>query len=278
MFAKLKESIITSFNQEDFSTRLEKIRLGILFAVLGTTAYIISSSLINPISFPKIPFGVDWLELIGYWLLLTAALALAASIAGWATEDYVGVVGGGTMMGLLILLIITISYLSSTGPRDSYFRILVTTVPLIAVAVLIALIFRWAINRQIHNKNDENAQQRQKNSSKLISTIIVTGLVMGIFARYDQSLIDSLKTLDSRMQIAGNDSASTVRFPEGIEDSIGNHFGTGHEFFVHHTNTTIGAVDVTIRFEDGYELTCLVPTNSALFLVISACSEGKRLR
>ena len=278
MLSKLKDSIVRSYNQEDISTRMERVKIGVLFAALGTSAYLVSSSLVNPISFPQIPFGVDWPGLIVYWVLLMAAMALAAAIAGWETEDHVGVVGGGTVMGLLILILNTITYLSGPGPKDSYFRILVTTVPLIAVAVLIALIFRWAINRQVNNNREENVQLKQQKSSKLLITIIITGLVLGIFARYDQSIIDSLTTLDSRLQIKGDESVSTVRFPENIVNSVSPHFGTGYKILMHHTNSTIGAVDVTIRFDDGFTLTCLVPTDSALFLMLPACSEGKSLQ
>lgn len=278
MFSKLKQSIITSYEQESLPSRLERVKLGVLFGVLGTTAYIISSTLINPISFPNIPIGVDWLSLIGYWLLLSFALSLAGAIAGWATADHVGVVGGGTMMGLLILLVNTISYLASPQPRDSYFNILVTTVPLIAVAVLIALVFRWAINRQINNLKEEDLQLRKKQSQKMLSTMIVIGLVLGIFARYDRSITDSLVVLDSRLQVAGEDPSSTVRFPEAITPSVSQHFGTQYQYILHRTNTSIGAVDVTIRFKDGYMLTCLIPTDSSLFLVIPFCKEGPRLQ
>lgn len=278
MLAKLKQSIITSYQQENLSSRLERVKLGVLFGVIGTTAYILSSSLVNPISFPKIPFGVDWFELIGYWFLLMLALSVAAAIAGWATEDYVGVVGGGVMMGLIILLVNTISYLTAPEPRDSYFNILVTTVPLIAIAVLIALVFRWAINRQIENKKEENPQLRQKKSSNLISIVLITGLVLGVFARYDQSIIGSLESLESRLQVVGEDSSSTVVFPKNLSAAASQHFGTGFKFLVHHTNTSIGAVDVTIRFDDGYRLTCLIPANSELFLVIPACIDGSSLR
>ena len=191
MFAKIKQSIITSYQQENLSSRLERVKIGVLFGILGTTAYILSSSLINPISFPKIPFGVNWFELIGYWLLLTLALCIAGAIAGWATEDHVGVVGGGVMMGLLILLINTITYLTTPGPRDTYFSILVTTVPLIAVAVLISLVFRWGINRQINNKKEEKREVRKKLTSKLIAIVLVSGLILGIFARYDPSITGS---------------------------------------------------------------------------------------
>lgn len=277
MLAKLKQSIITSYEQESLSSRLERVKLGVAFGVVGTTAYVLSSSLINPISFPRIPIGVDWLSLIGYWLLLTVALSIAGAISAWATEDHVGVVGGGTIMGLLILLVNTISYLASPAPRDSYFNILVTTVPLIAVAVLIALVYRWAVNRQVNNLKEENPRLRQKQSRKLFGTIMIVGLVLGIFARYDRSITDSLVVLDSRLQVAGEDSSTTVRFPEDIAPSVSQHFGGKYKYIVHQTSTTIGAVDVTIRFEDGYTLTCLIPTDSSLFLIIPACSEGMRL-
>ncbi len=278
MFAKIKNNIITSFQQEDLSTRLQRVKLGVLFGIIGTTAYVLTSSLINPISFPQIPFGTDWLGLFGYWFALAAALSLAGAIAGWATEDHNGVVGGGVMMGLLILLLNTIAYLSQPGVKDSYFKVLVTTVPLIAVAILIALVFRWAINRQINNLKEENLKLKQKKITRLFGTLIVAGLVLGIFARYDQSIIDSLKTLDSRLQVAGADASSTVRFPDNVAASISSHFGTPYQYLMHYTNSAIGAVDVTIRFNDGYTLTCLVPTDSALFLMIPACSDGRQLR
>ncbi len=278
MFTKPKQSIITSYEQESLSSRLERVKLGVVFGILGTTAYILSSSLINPISFPDIPLGVDWLSLLGYWLIITVALSIAGAIAGWATEEHVGVVGGGIMMGLLILLINTVTYLNAPAPRGSYFNILVTTIPLIAVSVLIAMIFRWSINRQVNNLKEENQSIKQKRSQKLFSTILIAGLVLGIFARYDRSITDSLVVLDSRLQSAGNDVASTVRFPEHIAESVSPHFGTDYRYIVHQTNSSIGAVDVTIRFEDGYILTCLIPTNSSLFLIIPACSEGSQLR
>jgi hypothetical protein len=41
---------------------------------------------------------------------------------------------------------------------------------------------------------------------------------------------------------------------------------------------TIGALDVTISFKDGYTVTCQIPTVSGSFVVIDACSEGNRVK
>jgi hypothetical protein len=77
---------------------------GALYGAIATTVYVFVSSIINVIFFPDLHLGVDWIRLLTQWVEFGIALALAGAIVGWLTEEYMGIVGGGVVLTILILV------------------------------------------------------------------------------------------------------------------------------------------------------------------------------
>jgi hypothetical protein len=63
------------------------------------------------------------------------------------------------------------------------------------------------------------------------------------------------------------------RLPLKKVPSLQEHFGVDYVFYPRQSSRMVGALDVTVRFADGYVLTCLLPVSSGTSF-ITDCSEG----
>ncbi|KAF0111193.1 MAG: hypothetical protein FD147_1131 [Chloroflexi bacterium] len=277
MFARFKNSIITSYNQESLPARLERVKRGAIFGVFGATVYVAISSTVNLFSFPSLHLAIDWPSFFTFWLGMCLAMAAAGAIAGWPTEEYVGIVGGGVLMTLLILIANTILFFTSHGGEQSYIQVLVTTLPLVVFGVLLSWGFRWSINRHLYITKEETPRLQRKLYIQLFSIIFFAGLVPGIFGRYDLSIVTALTALNDHLDSTDPVAFSKVRFPESIAQTIETHYGSNYVLMPRQSSFSIGALDVTIKFDDGYIVTCIVPTDGSQYLFIPFCSEGRKI-
>ena len=131
---------------------------------LVATIYTLTFSLINVYTFPKLPLGMDWARLLGMWIGLSVAFALCGVIAGWFTEEYEGIVGGGVIITVLLVIILLISSVIKTSTSTA--QSIITTLPLIGVAMLAAWGLRWAARRHQEIVNKEKPELRQATFNK----------------------------------------------------------------------------------------------------------------
>ncbi|HEX7542022.1 MAG TPA: hypothetical protein VF352_07815 [Anaerolineales bacterium] len=95
---------MTSYRQETLAERGKRMAPGVMYGAIASTVYVLVSSIINVIFFPGLHLGVDWISLLTHWIEFSLALALAGGIVGWFTEDYMGIVGGGVVLTILLLV------------------------------------------------------------------------------------------------------------------------------------------------------------------------------
>jgi hypothetical protein len=277
MFSKIKNSIQTSYHMESLSSRFERIKLGVVFGMLAAFMYTLAASTINIISFPALQLGMDWISVLSTWFGVSIALAVAGAIAAWPTEDNVAIVGGGALIMVLLLVANVIVFYASKDSTQSLIQVLVTTLPLIVACVLLAWGMRWAINRHIKIKKEEVEANRRSLLIRLYFVIIVVGLIPGIFTRFDLTALNTINALNQRLQTPASDTSLYIRFPEENQAAIQKHFATKFKMYIRTSLSTIGALDVTMRFDDGYTVTCLVPNDGGQFMVIPVCSEGRKV-
>ncbi|MCX6053706.1 MAG: hypothetical protein NTZ74_02095 [Chloroflexi bacterium] len=278
MLKKIRSSILTSYYQESLASRLDRVKRGIFIGLLGSTVYVVASSTVNLISFPTLHLSMDGINLLTDWLGIGLAISAAGFLAAWPTEEYMGIVGGGVLMTMLVLIANTIAFLAGGENTQSFAQVLITTLPLVVVGVLLAWGLRWSINRHIQISKEESQTARRKSFTKLFAILFFVGLIPGIFSRYDQSIADTLSVLNERLESTDLVSSSKVRFPESVSATIEKHYGTSFVLIPHSSNLSIGAMNITIRFADGYSLACLVPTDGGLFLTLPMCNEGRNLK
>jgi hypothetical protein len=271
MINRLKSAYQTFMNQESFESRIARIKPGIIFSVIGTTVYVLAFAVINPILFPDLHLGMDWGWLGGTWFGTTLAIVLAAIIAGWPTENYVGIAGGGVVMTILLLVFNIIMTIVLAGNASSISQVFVTTLPLVGVCILLALVLRWVMNRQQSISQEESAYKRRYGPLRLVGIMFAIGLVPAILSTYDPSDLDMLRLLNKRLLTTATPDVETVRFPENVAAEVSRHYGTPFTLYPHASSMTLNALDTKIRFTDGFAVSCLLPTDSSQFLVIPQC-------
>jgi hypothetical protein len=278
MFKRFREYLARDFDQESPQSRLQRVKYGIVMGIVGSLVYAISSSLVNVISYPELHLVVNWLNFFTTWIVVCLALILAGFIVGWPTEEVKAIVGGGVTLTIVLMAANTIAFLVNTSAKGSYFQVLVTSLPMIGVCVLAALVLRQGINDLDKAKNEEDKSIQRKRFSKIIGLVVLLGLIGGFFSRFDGTAVTMLQSLNERLQSTDISSSSKVRFPENVKTDVESHFGEGYNLFVRSASATVGALDVTILFNSGYTVTCQIPTATGTFVFMDSCSEGMKIK
>lgn len=265
------ENLKRIYKQETTAERSQRMIPAAVFGALVATAYVWALSLVNVFSFPELPLGIDWLRAIGMWVGLGLAFAFFGALAAWFTEEYGGIVGGG----LIFTALLTIWFLISSRVQDSTItaQSIITTLPLVGVNMLAAWGFRWAARRYLAIQNESNPGARRRQMLQHIAIIVLTGLVPGFFGRMDTPAQRTLGQLHELLQAAPNDPSVWPRLPLRQVPSLQDHFGVDYEFYAHNSDTAVSTLDVAVKFDDGYLMTCQLPVSTAVNF-ITECKEG----
>jgi MFS family permease len=279
MITQIKTGILKYFQQETLAERIHRMLAGAIYCEIAATVYILVSSVINVIFFPGLHLAVYWIGLLTTWIEVGIALALAGAIVGWFTEDHEGIVWGGVVLAVLIfignLVVALISGRSATLMGQSIF---LTAIPLIGAGILVAWVIRMAIKRHVQANQQKMAGDRRKQLVQLTLLVILVGLIVGVFSLFGTSSLSTLRSMNTTLQNYATDNLIDKRFPYDKVPALKSHFGMNYSLYVHLSTIMTGSMDITIHFEDGYNVTCLVPqleTNSQMLL--DTCNEGTQV-
>ncbi|MEP7136344.1 MAG: hypothetical protein ABI904_15555, partial [Chloroflexota bacterium] len=152
-----------------------------------------------------------------------------------------------------------------------------TALPMIGVDCLAAWGLRWAARRHLEILNKEKPELRRKRMVQHVLTIVLIGLVPGMLGRMDRPAELTLRQLHELLQAAPNDPSVLPRLPLKQVPALKNHFGVDYLLYPRQSTLSVGILDVTVRFKDGYILTCSLPVTSGLSF-ITDCNEGDHVK
>ncbi len=275
MFKSLANAFRKMSEQETLRERSARMIPGAVYGFIAASAYTLTLSLINIISFPGLHLAMDWVRILTYWLGYGLALALAGLIVGWFTESYMGIIVGGLILtGVLLVGNLLLSLLAHGGASMAALSV-VTALPLVGAGILLALGIRMAINRHIHIMHDEPRQGQRKLVLGLAAIVFLVGFVPGFLGRYDGSTVDVIKQINANLAAAVTDPIGAAsRFPISKYPALKNHFGMEYQLYPRASSLSTGSMDITIRFSDGYSLTCNVSTAESSQVYLTDCNEG----
>ncbi len=274
MFKNTLESLGRIYQQEPPAERMQRMLPAAVSGALVATAYTLTFFFVNVYTFPGLPLAIDWPRLLGMWIALSVALALFGAIAAWFTEEYAGAISGG----LIFTVLLGIAFLFSSGAQNSTVTVLavIMALTLVGINVLGAWVLRWAAHRYLEIKDDEKPDRRRKLMTRHMLTIILIGLIPGILTRMDLPAERTLRLLNELLQAAPNDPSVWPRLPLKQVPALQDHFGVSYKFYVRQSSLSAGALDVTIRFSDGYTLSCFLPVGNETNF-ITQCNEGEKV-
>ena len=277
MFERIRKGILYSLQEETIAERKARMLPGAIYGVFAATVYILTLSTVNVLTIPGLHLAIDWEHLLTYWVGFGLGLALSGVIVGWFTEDYAGVVSGGIVMTILLLVGNLIVSLITGENASLLFQSVVTAIPLIGGAVLLAGCLRFVIIRHLRATENKDTRQRRKLLANLIGIVFVVSCLPGVFSRYDLSAVSVFRALNTALENGATDPLAASRFSDAQLPGLKTHFGTGFKVYPRISVFTAGALDVTVRFTDGYSFSCVVPTDAGEQTFFTTCNEGTKI-
>lgn len=156
-------------------------------------------------------------------------------------------------------------------------QLLVTGIPLLIGAMLLCGVFRFAINRYLRALGGEPIERRKRRAAGWIPIVFLVGILPGAFSRFDQNAQNVILAMDERLQAVASDSTLRGQFPLAKFPGLQGHFGMRFEIYPRASAHVPSALDVTIRYADGYAITCLVPTSDPYVQYFGSCFLGNEV-
>jgi hypothetical protein len=271
----IKTETLKYYRQETLAERASRMLLGAEYSVIAISGYLLVSVIINAIFYPDLHLAVDWYGFFIHWVEFGIAMTLAGAIVGWFTENYEGIVWGGVLLVVLLLLGNLVTSLIGKESATLVGQSLITAIPLIGIGILLAWAIRAAINRHLYAKRQAKPEIRWKLLRQLIILVILVGSIPGVLSLFGTSSVYTLRSLNTNIQNYSTDPLIESRFPYEKVPGLKDHFGMRYSLFVRPSTTMVGSMDITIRFTDGYAITCLVPQlDKNEKMVLDSCNEG----
>ncbi len=280
MLKNITEAARKFLYEETLSERSKRMLPGAMYTDIAASLYIIVSAVVNVVAFPDLHLAVNWGGLLFQWIGFAFALALAGTIVGWFSETYEGIVFGGAILAVLLLVgNYVASVASGRGATLMGQSIIITILPLIGACMILAAVIRMAINRHSFIREQEKPEIRTNLFIRLIGLVSLVGLIFGIFALYGTASTTTLRSLNNTLQNYATDPFIESRFPYEKVPSLRDHFGMSYSLYARTSNKTADSLEITIHFEDGYSVTCIVPQVSGnVALLLDVCNEGTAIR
>ena len=107
--------------------------------------------------------------------------------------------------------------------------------------------------------------------------MILIGLIPGVLGRMDLPSEQTIGQLHELLQAAPSDPSVLPRLPLKQVPALQNHFGVGYLLYPRQSTQSVGTLDVTVRFKDGFTMTCSMPVSSGMSF-ITQCNEGDEVQ
>jgi hypothetical protein len=279
MFNQIAGKILKFYREETLAGRSMRMLPGAIYCAIAATFNVLVSTFINHIFFPGLQISVDWSGVLIHWIIFAIAMALAGVIVGWFTENYEGIVWGGILLTVLVLLENLLAALIGGGNATLVSLSFISVIPLVGVGMLLAWVIRLVVNRHLLAKQQTKPGIRRKQIMQLTILVILIGTITGAVSIYGSSSVSTITSLNKSLQYSANDPYQKSRFPYEKVPALKDHLGMSYSLYVHSTVSSVGSMDITIRFKDGYTITCIVPLISGNEpMLLDTCNEGTNIR
>jgi hypothetical protein len=273
LFKKIGNNISLYIHQETPAVRRERMLAGALYGIIAASAYAWTLSIVNVISIPGLHLAIDWTRLMTYWGWMSLALSLAGVIAGWFTEDHEGIIASGVSMG--VLLIVGNLVVSLLNTKGVVMATLSTMIALLVVGAgfLIAWGLRQVINRHVRIQNDGPTKNRTKYQAVLAAIVLLTASIPGVLAHYDRSTVIAIRSLNEILNNVAEDPSLELTLPVAKMPKLKDHFGMEYALYPRPSSISIGVLDITVRYQDGFTFTCRVSMEDTAGYYFTDCNE-----
>ena len=263
----------TLAQQETPTERNKRMLPGIMYGLIIASTYAFVGSIVNQLSFPDLPVGVNWRSLFFTWLFFAVWLGFGGGFINWFTQAEESVVTGWLVM---IVIALGAGSLTLEGSLPTQFgKIVLLVLPVLAISLLMTITLRWLGER--HAETLENRQTlRTRGIAILVAIALAIGGLTGLgLNRWTGSTQRAVRDIHSRLQTTAADPAQVEEFfpPTGVPQ-LNSHLGKPYTLHGHPSGQSVVAIEVSIDFMDGYHVTCILLVFPDKPPFLRACAEG----
>lgn len=278
MISKLFQSSRLYLRQETGFDRWQRMWICALVGVLTVTIFAWTISTINLITLPGQHLGMDWHRLWFYWGGLSIIVGLEGLFVGWFTEHYEGIAFGWIPVELLTLgAYVVYIFLAKTNFTIALISI-VGLVEATGVLIFLSVFLRLTANKLIQDYYSEDMAGRWKRILSFTAGIVIVIILIGSLARYDVSVVQSLRSFNNLMDRVAIDTSLETRLPLDTIPELRSHLGKPYEIYPRPDTDTVGVYIFAVIFPDGFSFSCRVSIGqSQQNYYFTDCSQGAML-
>lgn len=263
----------TMAQQETFAERRLRMLPGAIYGLIIATTYALVGSIVNQLSFPELPVGVDWRNLLITWSFFAVWLGVGGAFINWFTQTEESMVTGLLVMTLIAL---GAGALTLEGNLPSQFgKLLLLALPVMAISLLMTITLRWLGVRHVDSVERENTLWT-KSVAILIAIAITIGGITGFgLTRWGDSTLSAARYVHERLQtLAVEPVQAEAFFPINDVPGLASRLDMPYTLHGKPSGQSITAAEVTAAFKDGYKITCVLLVFPDRPPFLRACAEG----
>lgn len=130
----------TLAHEETPAERRQRMLPGIMYGLMIASSYAIVSGVVNLLSFPGLPIGVDWRTLLITWLFFAIWLGAGGGFINWFTQTEEGLVISLFVMTLTALGAGILTFEGNLATR--FGKIMLLVLPVIAISLAMTILLR----------------------------------------------------------------------------------------------------------------------------------------
>lgn len=262
--------------QETPAERRQRMLPGAIYGLIIATMYALVGGFVNQLSFPDLPVGVDWRNLLITWLFFAVWLGVGGGFINWFTQTEESIV---TSLLVMTLIALSASALTFEGNLPAQFgKILLLVLPVLAISLVMTITLRW-----LGVRHADIVEREQTLWTKSIAILIVIALVIGGLTgigltRWSEKTLTGVRYVHSRLQtLAAKPIQAESFFPLNDVPGLVSHLGLPYALYGKSSGQSVTAAEVTVEFKDGYQITCILLVFPDTTPFLRACAEGNQI-
>jgi len=217
--------------------------------------------------------GVDWRSLLTVWSFFAVWLGVGGAFINWFTQTEESMVTGLLVMTLIAL---GASALTFEGGLPAQFgKIFLLALPVLAISLVMTITLRWLGVR--HADSFEREQTLwTKSIVILVAIAIAIGGVTGLgLTRWSEKTFRGIRYVHDRLQTLAVDPVQEEAFfPLNDVPGLTSRLGMPYTIRGRASGQSVTAAEVTVEFNDGYQITCIILVFPDTTPFLRACAEG----